>query len=318
MQTKLVEAAAAAGADTLLSGHGADGFLDQRPYHLADLLRRGRLWSAWRDARARGRASNVSAWVYLWRFGLLPSLPAAWRAGLGPLWRGGHAGWDQQGPGTIAPWVRPDFARTHALRERALRQLQVPGESPMLAEVRILMPPLLGDGGTRWYAAAPRGMAHGHPYLDARFISLSLGIRMRYRQEPGQQKPLLARAMRDVLPRAILERRSKGHYDAVYHSGLVRNLPVLEALVRETPVDDLGAFDRNILLHCLQQAALGFAPVAAVERLKLTLAWLCWYSRQPEWQRPMTPTALVRIRTDDRSEVSPSQSAVAAACGAAV
>jgi asparagine synthase (glutamine-hydrolysing) len=288
MQGKLAEAAAAVGADTLLTGVGAEASVDQVPYHLADWLGRGRLWAAWRDARARGRAGNRSAWSYLWTFGLLPRLPAAWRAGLGSFWRGGHTGWRQQGPGTIAPWIQPDFARTHGLRGRALGHLSLPGRSVKLGMVLSLLRAGIGDC-TNWYAAAPLGLTQVNPFLDARFLRLGLGIQARFLQQPGQQKPLLAYAMRDVLPESILKRRRKGHFNSVTHSGLARNRPALEALIRQAPVDSLGVFDKKVLLSCLQQAALGLAPGDAMGKLHLSLAWLCWHSFQDQWQQPMMP-----------------------------
>jgi asparagine synthase (glutamine-hydrolysing) len=296
LQAKLVQVAAAAGADTLLTGLGADALIDQRPFHLADLLRRCRLWAAWRHARAWGRAGSQSAWYYLWNFGLAHCLPASWRAGLRPLWRGGFAAWRHQGPGTIPPWVRPAFARSHGLRGRALRHLRPSCRPTNLAMVLSMLQANNGDC-TNWYAAAPLGLAHVHPFLDPRFVCLCLGIQARFRQEPGSQKPLLAHAMRDVLPEPIRNRRRKSHYNALSHSGLARNLPALEALIRQAPTDDLGVFDKEVLLQCLRQAALGFIPGAALDKLDLSLAWLKWFSLQDAWQRPLEPAAVLRLPT---------------------
>ncbi len=303
LDARLAEAAAEAGAETLLTGHGADGLIDQYPYHLNDLLRRGRLWSAWSDARARGRAASRSAWHFLWNFGLVHFLPVAWRAGLGPLLRGGRAGWERQGPGTIAPWIRPDFARSHALRERGLnriRAMYAPARSLNQAMALALLPAVSGDCCS-WYAAAPHGLAIVHPFLDPRFVGLCLGIQGRFRQEPGRQKPLLADAMRDVLPESIRNRRRKSHYNALVHGGLARNLPALEALVCQAPADGPDLFDRDVLLACLRQAALGSAPADALAKLDLTLAWLRWSSLQGEWQRPEAPVAVLRAPAIERS-----------------
>jgi asparagine synthase (glutamine-hydrolysing) len=293
VQAKLVEAAGDVGANTLLTGLGADGLLDQQPFHLAQLVGRGRLRSAWRDARAWGRATNRSAWYFLRQFGLDPWQPVAWKAGLRPLWRGGHADWQGQGPGTIAPWIQPAFARARALRERALRQLRPPCPPGNVAEIVAMLRACVGDC-TSWCAAAPRGVAYIHPFLDPRLVSLCLGIQRRFRQQPGTQKPLLAQAMRDVLPEPIRNRRSKGHYNSLVHSGLTRHLSALEDLVRRAPVDALGVFNKDVLIRCLQQAALGSVPGTAMDKLNLTLAWLRWYSLQDEWQRPLTPAAIVR------------------------
>jgi hypothetical protein len=84
-----------------------------------------------------------------------------------------------------------------------------------------------------------------HPFFDRRAFSLGLGIRSRVRPEPGGQKPILAAAMRGILPECTLNRSLKGHLNEPYYIGLSRNLPYLEALVEQAPVDDLGFLDRQ-------------------------------------------------------------------------
>ncbi|HVS37261.1 MAG TPA: asparagine synthase-related protein [Gemmataceae bacterium] len=273
---KMVQAAVGVGADTLLTGYGAEAVIDQAPHHLADLLRRSRLLSAWRDAKAWGLAKNRSAWSFLWKFGVAPLLPAAWRP---------HK------PGAVAPWIRPEFTRSQALRQRALRHLKPAHRSSTVAAAIAMLQSTHGDC-LSWYAAAPHGLAHVHPFLDTRFASLCLGIQSRFRQDPRSQKPLLACAMRDVLPEAIRNRRSKGHYNALVHRGLARNLPFLETLIREAPVDDLGVFDKEVLIQHLHQTSLGYMPTGMLDKLNLTLAWLRWCSLQAEQQRPMTPVTV--------------------------
>jgi asparagine synthase (glutamine-hydrolysing) len=281
---KLVDVVATAGADTLLTGEGADALVDQRPHWLADLLRHGRLWSAWREARAWGRAYNRSAWHYLWAYGLAHLAPAAWLAGP-----------ERQGPGNVAPWIRPDFARAHGLRQRELRYRETQGQSATVSAALSVLRFSCGDG-VRWYAAAPLGVALVHPFLDPRFVGLCLGIQARYRQRPGGQKPLLAQAVRDVLPEAIRLRRRKSHYNAIVHAGLARNLPVVEGVIRDAPDDCLGVFDRAVMLQSLQEAAVGYVPSGSLDRMNLSLSWLKWCSLQGEWQRPLEPVARIRVR----------------------
>jgi len=284
----LTAEAARVGAATILSGIGADEMLDMHPYHLADLLRRGRLRAAWSEASRWARASNCSAWKFLGPFGFANLLPAWMRAGPGHWWRGGYAGWRQQNEWTIAPWLLPDFARRLGLRGRALANIRRTyyscrpvGLSLSLAGVR----ELCGDF-SRWYLAAPQGMVLTHPFLDPRVVCLGLGIQSRVPPQPGPQKPILAAALRGILPDRILDRPRKGHFNEVYYVGLSRNLPSLEALVQQAPIDDLGLFDRTALLDCLQQAALGNAAnVQSLTRLNSTLSLLKWLSLQARDRR---------------------------------
>jgi len=97
-----------------------------------------------------------------------------------------------------------------------------------------------------------------------------------------------------------------GHYNSLIHFGLARNLPLLEAVVHEAPVDDLGVFDKRLMLQSLREAALGFVPGRALEKLDLGLAWLRWYSLQNEWQRPTTPAAVLSVHQSDPCSIAPS------------
>ena len=63
-----------------------------------------------------------------------------------------------------------------------------------------------------------------HPFLDPRVFSLGLGTLSRVRPQPGAQKPILAAAMRGILPECILNRPGKGHFNEAYYMGLSRNL----------------------------------------------------------------------------------------------
>jgi asparagine synthase (glutamine-hydrolysing) len=146
----------------------------------------------------------------------------------------------------------------------------------------------------RWSVAAPRGMAVAHPFLDPRLVCLCLGIQARFRQSPAAMKPLLAEAMRNVLPESIRTRHGKGHYNCLTQKGLSRHLPMLEALVRQAPAEAQQLFDPGALLRCLRQAALGLTTGDGLGRLHVTLAWLRWHSLQDQWQRALSPVTIVR------------------------
>ena len=75
-----------------------------------------------------------------------------------------------------------------------------------------------------------------------------------------------------------------------YYLGLSRNLPSLERLVREVPVAELDFLDREALLVCLRQAALGAAPeMNAPIRLNSTLCLLSWLLQEQQRGGPREP-----------------------------
>jgi asparagine synthase (glutamine-hydrolysing) len=103
-------------------------------------------------------------------------------------------------------------------------------------------------------------------------------------------KPILAAAMRDILPECILKRPGKGHFNEAYYMGLSRNLQRLEALIEQAPADDLDFLDKATLLDCLQRAALGNAIDApSLDPLNRTLSLLLWLTRQHQGRRQHCP-----------------------------
>ena len=182
--------------------------------------------------------------------------------GSGDWMRGGYAAWGRNSEYTIAPWIKPDFARRMDLRGRALANLRSTYHACPQVELSVLLSSIQAshEGFSRLHLAAPSGMMMTHPFADRRALSMGLGIDLRVRPQPGgRQKPILAAAMRDILPECILNRPLKGHFNESYYIGLSRNLPYLEALVEQAPVDDLGFLDKASLLDCVQRAALGNA-----------------------------------------------------------
>lgn len=284
----VIEVAAGVGADTILTGSGGDELLDLAPYHLSELLRRGRLWSAWSEAARWAQADGLGLWEILYPYGVANLLPAWARGGLGLAWRGGYASWVNQGSHTIPPWVRPRFARRFGLRARALEHLRRAYSSCRPTGLSVALESLISRVGerSRWYLAAPRGIAVAQPFLDARLARFCLGLHGRVPPTADRQKPFLADAMRGVLPEAIRNRRNKGDFNEPYFRGLARNLPRLEALIREAPLPHPDLFDREVMLDCLRRAALGVAGGAmGVARLGLALALLAWLASRDAWHR---------------------------------
>jgi asparagine synthase (glutamine-hydrolysing) len=287
----MVRCAADAGATTLLTGVGADDLTDVLPFHIADLLRRGKIRQAWREACRWAKAMNSGTWAIFHRFGLANLLPAGWRGGLSSLLRGGAAGPKNLGEGTVAPWIPPGFARTHTLRACGVEYLrrQYGACRPLALSLALTSVRALSGDGPRWYLAEPHNLMIAHPFLDRRIVTLSLGIQSVFRQDPGRQKPILTEALKNVLPEKILTRRQKGHYNEAYFTGLARNRESIEKMIEQSPAGEMGLLDKATLVDHLRQAALGVEHCAGgAVRLDLTLALLRWLSREAEWRKQPT------------------------------
>lgn len=285
------------GCTTILTGQGADELLDTGPHHIADDLRRGRLISAWQEARYAASAENCSLWSILGPFGLQPLVPARFQDGIGPAIRRGGADWLNMGEATVPPWIGERFARQNQLWERALGHLPQPhGSRPAVLNVALnSVRGRTGDLG-RWYLCAPKGIALIHPFLDARVIRFCLGMHARIRPWPRETpKPILAEAMRGVLPEFVRTRPKAGFFNEPYFRGIAQHLPVLEGLVqRVTARHDLDWLNPAALLECLRMSALGIGNRRIqLDRINLTLSYLKWLDQPPTqsplWQ-PSSPT----------------------------
>jgi asparagine synthase (glutamine-hydrolysing) len=301
-------AAASVGAETLLTGLGGDEVADVPPYHIADLLRAGRVAAAWGEARRWGAATNGGARGLFRRFGIGPVLPGWLRGGLGAALHGGRVSWLKQAEGTVPPWIRRGFARDQQLHRRALEHVRSSQQRDCPAGVSALLASIRARAGEgcRRFLGAPEGIMIAHPFLDPRVICLALGIRTRFRQSPGRTKPLLAEAMRGVLPEKIRRRERNGRADASRFAGLAENLPALETMIRHSPVDDLEILDKRVLVDCLRRAAagVGHSPAGAL-RLGTTLSLLAWLSQEGRQEPLPPPTETIHVARGDEHAYAP-------------
>jgi asparagine synthase (glutamine-hydrolysing) len=272
------------GIETLLTGFGGDYLFEYSKYEIAELLRTGRIGAAWRKARQWALADNTDSWRIFYDFGLANLLPVALLGGWRSCLRRGRLRWQQMGQGSVPPWILPGFARSFDLYGRGLRNLRWISHSCQPVSLSLALSSIQSHVGdwTRCFLAAPRGIMLAHPFTDPRLWSLALGARLRFHQQPGQQKPLLAYAMRNVLPDKIRNRRDKAYYDSSYYAGLARHRSKLEALVEQAPVEDLGIFDKPALIACLRRAAMGADNPAGSMRLDLTLTLMSWLTKHTQ------------------------------------
>ncbi len=299
----MADAALNVGADTVMTGLGADELAADMPHYLADELARGRLATAWLEAARWAKASSRSPWNTFRPFALDPLMPVWLRPGLRALFTAGYAPLNRRNGWTIPPWVQRDFARQGALRDRVLgswRRATRSADTVVLSYALEALATTAGDW-VRATLAAPRGLHITHPFRDPRLIAHALASRVRLRPVPGEQKAILGRAMRDVLPEAIVRRRDKGNFNAVYYKGLTRNRPTLNRLVDRA--EDLGEwlFDRALLKDCILQASLGTDSVQRTHGINNSLAILYWLDRLPRWRAtPLTASSLGATSPADR------------------
>ena len=247
---------------TLLSGIGAEPVVMskfQAPVYLADLLRRGRLRSLWRELDRWQRVLKVPLSNLVSRFCLRPLM--------------GHAVIGAYPLPVVHDWVTPSFARKWDLTGRATRNN---------------MPSLCDDVANGWQVERigsitglllrgylDRACDIRYPFLHRPLVELVLATPWHLKEVPGETKALLRRAMRAVLPEEVRRRTedvSTGH--AVY-AGVRKEWPVLEQVADTSVLVDLGIVDREKLLNALHLARQGHAFHLGGLLTTLTLdAWL--------------------------------------------
>ena len=65
-------------------------------------------------------------------------------------------------------------------------------------------------------------------------------------------RPVLAAALRDVLPEKIVARERKAHF-GILETGFARHKAALEAVINEAPIPD-GILDRQVVLDVIEIA----------------------------------------------------------------
>jgi asparagine synthase (glutamine-hydrolysing) len=296
----LARVAAAAGADTLLSGDGADHlFAHPASTFIAERLSQGHWREAWRLATAYSLVSGQSA-RRLVAEALTPRWPFGLRDGLGPFVRGWRTPFESLNDRTLPPWVTAEASRRYRLRQRIQdRQMPASREGAVIGESITYA---AGDWFC-WYASLPHGVVMCRPYFDPRLVALGLGLPRWVHMQPGRMKPVLAAALHDVLPELILTRSRKAHF-GVLSNGLARHREVLDALIQQVPLAD-ELLDRAALRQALEKAALGvYTHVLGVSRLHLALGYVLWMTTRSAWrQRPVPVLAPAVLPSGSRPTV---------------
>ncbi|MEV2275793.1 albusnodin/ikarugamycin family macrolactam cyclase [Nocardiopsis sp. NPDC049922] len=186
------ELVVAHGSTVHVSGDGGDGLLMQSPEHTLRLARRGRLLRALRDLHGWAKLNRVS-----------------------PARLAGDMAYSRRRPSLPQPWLTP-----RALERCVRHPLRSPGSGTELAG-------LVGVGRTARadvQVADESGVRLENPFLDRTVIEAALKFPITHRGSPWEYKPQITTAMADVLPPAVLHRRTKGGTDADHHRGLRANL----------------------------------------------------------------------------------------------
>lgn len=225
------------GARVLLSGMGADHYLDGTLDYITDMASAWRVRDALRELTTWSVATRQSFWQMGRRYLLEPFVATAGATGLNaPPWM--SASLVARLEGFPQPPSRLRGAHTSRFAGRVTAGLQA-------------LPAWL----ERW----PYGehVEMRYPFLYRPLVEWSLRLPPRQRVRPHARKWILREATRDVLPETVRTRSTKGGIDARILWSLRRERPRLERLLRDPILAQLGCVDGALLRDTVDRAARG-------------------------------------------------------------
>lgn len=264
-EQRLSEIVRAAGGHVLLTGQGPDEYLRGSMFFFADWLARGQVGAAAREMLRRAAIGRVSFWELAYRNAVVPLLPSRWQQWLGPEVT------------RLAPWLRKTVAQRYHLRERQFELALYGGRighkySHSMTRTMVAVGKLLG------HLVLDDALDVRHPFLDRRLVEFGLGLPPTLTTRPHASKWVLREAMRGIVPELVRTRVGKGSQIERHAWSLSAQRTLLEPLVRDPILADLGVVDagalRSAFAGAQHQARRKGDPQAALQQVLSIEAWL--------------------------------------------
>jgi asparagine synthase (glutamine-hydrolysing) len=262
------------GARVLLTGVGGDQVLGSSydPYPLlADLLVLRKPFALQRELRLWSRTLSKPCLSLLWRNTVVPVLPRS----LQPWCR-------QDLTKKVPSWYNADFVARTKLREQKLPPrdpfgFRLPSEIDRsisyLSVVKSVAP---------CYRRELTCLDSSHPFLHRPLIEFLQAIPFEQFLRPGENRSLMRRALRDLLPEKIVRRKTKGNPSEGLARAMAREVSTMRALFTDARVCAYGFMDAPPLLAAVERAKNGLEQYAGALLLTLSFEfWLRALERRP-------------------------------------
>lgn len=113
-----------------------------------------------------------------------------------------------------------------------------------------------------------------YPCLHRPLVQFLLSIPFEQLYRPGETRSLMRRALRQLLPREILRRRSKRSPDSALYRALNREWPQIKLLLTEPLSAELGYISKDRLNEAAEVCRHGAFPITILLRVVCLEAWL--------------------------------------------
>ncbi|HSD45841.1 MAG TPA: asparagine synthase-related protein, partial [Pyrinomonadaceae bacterium] len=272
------------GARVLLTGVGGDQVLGASydPYpELADLLVLKKPFALHRRLRLWGQTLNTPYWSLLWHKTIVPILPRT----IQPLCK--------QTAKRMPPWFNPRFVARAGLLEKDL---------PPVDPFGFRLPS--GRDQSISYISVVRNLSACHrrelasldssyPYMHRPLIEFLQAIPFEQLLRPGENRSLMRRALRDLVPDKILRRKTKGNPSEGLARAMAREYSAFRSFVTDSRVCAYGFMDELPLRAAIERAKNGLEPYAGALLTTISLEfWLRALESRPAAKNYATLSAI--------------------------
>lgn len=262
------------GARVLLTGMGGDQILgaSYNPYPLlADLLVLRKPAALHRSLRLWSAALDKPYISLLWHKALVPVMPRQ----LQPWCR-------REAMNRVPSWFNPHFVARTKLREQRLPAtdpfcFRLPSERDRsisyLSVVKSISP---------CYRRELTCLDSSHPFVHRPLVEFLQAIPFEQLLRPGENRSLMRRALRDLLPEKIARRKTKGDPSEGLARALAREVSTMRSLFTDARVCAYGFMDSAPLLAAIDRAKNGLERYAGALLFTISLEfWLRSLEQRP-------------------------------------
>lgn len=234
-------------ARVLLSGLGGDQVLwsnAEAAPELTDLVTRRQPLRLHHQLKVWSRILKQPYLLVLWQETVVPLLPASLRSVLQSQLR-------------PAVWLSPEFIKTGRIKERLLLPpdpfgFQLPSSRRQASMIQFIVSSI-AEGECWEQSTADKT----YPFLDRPLVEFLMSIPFEQKLRPHETRSLMRRALKDLLPEKVLQRRSKGIVGETLCRGLAEQWPTLEPLLADARVCSRGYVDAKSFRWALDLARHG-------------------------------------------------------------
>lgn len=252
------------GARVLLNGLGGDQVLWSIPTaspELADLVFQRRPLLLHKQLQTWSHLLKRPYWQLLWREAAGPLLPES----LGGGW---------QSDIKPAPWLERDFVDKTGLRQRLLLPkdplgYRLPSSRMQARNIFFIISSIATSN--YWEDAA---YERSYPFLHRPLVEFLMAIPFEQKLRPNETRSLMRRALKDLVPEKILQRRSKGVVGEAFCRGLDKEWHVLRPMLMNARVCSRGYVNQEALITAVNLARHG--KTYNISTLLQTIALEIW------------------------------------------